>query len=149
MFDQTKATENMLSSARKQITEHLASDRAGRLEKLELCCSAGGGSLEELELLRSWRHIRCSRTLGNVRPNQSARTHVIKHPKTCYQAPGVRHGRNSGGAGALEELKLRRSWSSGEAGILEELEFLRSQSSAGIEVLAGVELWWSRSSGGV
>jgi hypothetical protein len=77
MFEQTKDTENMLSSARKHVTEHLASDMAGSLEKLELCCSEGAGNLQELELWRSWRHIRCAGTLSNVRSNQSHRKHVI------------------------------------------------------------------------
>ena len=123
-----------------------------RLPWLELWRSWSSGgikALEEMDLWRSWnaggagvpeepelcRNGRMFRKLMHCRPNQSKRTHVIKHPKTYYQAPGVRHGWNAGGAGALEELKLWRSWISGGAGTLEKLEFLRSRSSAGTEWL--------------
>ena len=55
-------------------------------EKREFCCCAVAGSLQELELWRSWRHIRCSGTLGNVRPNPSHRKHVTKPLENMSQS---------------------------------------------------------------
>jgi hypothetical protein len=59
-----------------------SAEKKRKHEKRGFCCSAGAGSLQELELWRSWRHIRCSGTLGNVRPNHSHRKHGTKRPKT-------------------------------------------------------------------
>ena len=107
-----------------------SSGEAGTLEKLwRSSCAGGAGTLEKLELWGSWRHIRCSGTLGAAHQTKAHEHMLIKRPKTCYQAPGIRHGWNSGEAGALAELGLWRSWNSEGAGALEELELWRSWSS--------------------
>ena len=121
----------MLPSTRKHLTKHMnklipsiRKDVSQHLTWLEVWRSWSSAAPQELDVWRSWnseelKHIRCSGTLGNVRPNQSHRKHVIKRPKTCHRAPSIWHGLKSGEA---EALLLCRSWKSGGAGTLEKLE---------------------------